>query len=959
MNTDRWQILSDWHNAWLIAPAAEREALRASFAAVHPQLLQAADELTAASSTDDFLETPALALAAAELAADDPILTTGATVGPYRVVALLARGGMGDVYHAHDPRLRRDVALKTLTPTASVDGKAVERFLQEARVTASLDHPHVLRVFDVGMTDGRRPYLVSELLDGDTLRAVIDRGPVPAKDVRAISAALASGLAAAHARGLVHRDLKPDNVIVTKSGTAKILDFGIAKLAHDPALPSGVATLTGVILGTAGYLAPEQITGDAVDARADLFALGSILFELLTGQRAFARAHTIDTLHAIVHDEPPDMLPPASAWTAIVKRLLAKSPAERFQSAADLLWVLEHPEAPDATVLPTPVEPAHWPRGGRRKWTLVGAVVAGALLALSLNSGWWASRNEADLPEDVKRFTWSLPEGAELDSAPVVSPDGRRIVFTAQSGGVAHLFERRLDSLDATVIAGTRGAKQPFWSPDGGSIGFFARGKLMKVALGGGVPVALADALDGRGGAWSSRGTIVFAPDMLFSGLFQVPADGGHVTAVSLLDLEQGENSHRWPAFLPDGVHVLFLVRATNDQRRGVYVARIDRAAVKPGTPLFHSESEAVFVHTADRERGVLLTASDGHVQARLFNAATLTVAGDPRSLHVPAGANTPHHTGMLSASSELLATVGSPIPFGVRLKSISRQGNEQVLSPHRQQGALRLSKDGRRLARSILDPVSGDTDVWIEDLTDGSLVRGTIASSLDVLPVWSPDGGRIAYASGTPTVRRLSIAAADGTGVLKELACPAAYCEPTDWSPDGRYLIVNTRASMSARPENVWRVSVESDDTSEVLSTTFAEYDARLSPDGQWLAYVSDESGRMEVSVRAMSGPPRRIVASSGGGSQPVWRRDGGELLYVDIGGRLQARAVRHHPSGDLALGAAAPVASLVIGLGHWGPAYDLSSDGQRIYFIDRTPLPKPATMNLLLSWQTLLKPR
>ena len=341
MNTERWRVLSEWHNTWLAAPTDQRAGLRASFATEHPELLQVADELAASSgAVDGFLETPALVLAARDLAQDEPPLPEGTSVGPYRIVALLARGGMGDVYRATDPRLGRDVALKTLTSAERGDGHAVERFLQEARITASLDHPNIVKVFDVGMSNGR-PYLVSELLDGETLRAPIGRGPVAPADARSIASALTSGLVAAHARGLVHRDLKPENIFLTKSGTAKILDFGIAKLAQDPALPRGLATLTGVVLGTAGYLAPEQVKGDPVDARTDLFALGSILFELMTGQRAFVREHTIDTLHAIVHDDPPDLLPPGTALTAIVRRLLAKAPDARFQSAADLLWALE------------------------------------------------------------------------------------------------------------------------------------------------------------------------------------------------------------------------------------------------------------------------------------------------------------------------------------------------------------------------------------------------------------------------------------------------------------------------------------------------------------------------------------------------------------------------------------------------------------------------------------------
>jgi len=479
----------------------------------------------------------------------------------------------------------------------------------------------------------------------------------------------------------------------------------------------------------------------------------------------------------------------------------------------------------------------------------------------------------------------------------------------------------------------------------------------MKVAVAGGVPVEICNAPDGKGGAWSPTGTIVFSPNIIFEGLSRVSADGGQVQPATLVDVDRGENSHRWPVFLPDGIHFLFFVRASVDERRGVYVARLDQPAATPASPLFRSESEAVFVPTSGRERGVLLSAADGRLQARPFDAAALRLVGDPRTLPVAAGANTPYHPAMLSASADLLATVAMPMGYGVRLGTAARDGTAARLSERQSQNWPRLSPDGKRIARQLVDPLRGNPDIWVEDLHDNSFVRVTTATGSDALPVWSPDGLRLAYASGTLKERRLSIAAADGTGVSQELPCPGAYCEPTDWSRDGRFLIVNTRPTMTGAAD-VWNVPLEPGGSPRaILSGPFPEYDARISPDGQWLVYVSEETGRPVVSVRAMSGPPSRLVVSSDGGSQPVWRRDGREILYVDLDGRLRGRSVQHQQSGELTLGVANALSVPLIGSGHWGTQYDVSPDGQHVYFIERTPAPRPSDIGVVIGWRALLK--
>ena len=392
------------------------------------------------------------------------------------------------------------------------------------------------------------------------------------------------------------------------------------------------------------------------------------------------------------------------------------------------------------------------------------------------------------------------------------------------------------------------------------SIAFFARGKLMKVAVAGGVPVEICPAPDGKGGAWSPAGTIVFGPNVIFEGLSRVSADGGPVQPATLVDFDRGENSHRWPVFLPDGIHFLFFVRASIDERRGVYVGRLDRPASTPGVPLFRSESEAVFVPTSGRDRGVLLSAADGQLQVRPFDAVALRLVGDPRTLPVAAGANTPYHSAMLSASADLLATVATPITYGVRLDTVARDGTAVRMSERQSQSWPRLSPDGKRMVRQLVDPVRGNPDVWVEDLHDGGLVRVTTATGSDLLPVWSPDGLRLAYGSGTLKERRLSIAAADGTGAMQELPCPAAYCEPTDWSPDGRSLIVNTRLFTSGAAD-VWSVSLEAGGSARViLSGPFPGTDARISPtDNGSPTYLRRLADRWSPSARCRA---RRAVS-------------------------------------------------------------------------------------------------
>ena len=960
--TPNWQRVRDVFHAALEQPADGRaEYLVRVCEGEEDTRCEVESLLAAYGASDGFLERAVVDIAREKRGDALPALRSGDRVGNFEIVGSLGSGGMGEVYRARDAQLRREVAIKLLPRAVADDPQRLARFDRESRILAALNHPHIATIHSLEHA-GDLHALVMELVEGPTLDERLRRGALPWPEALAIARQLANALEAAHEKGVVHRDLKPANIRFTASGSLKLLDFGLAKeiAQHEPAVlgpapvPDGVLTTTdGLIVGTCAYMSPEQARGLPVDKRTDIWAFGCLLFELLSGTRAFAGKSATETIAAVLERQPdwaalPDTMPPSIC--ALLRRCLEKDPHVRLHDIADVRIEMDAAVETD-----DPVARALRRRRARNRVLMLGSIIA--IGAASVVVGWLlraAIVKERSIPRGM-RSTWRLPPGAVLDSPPIVSPDGQHLAFTVSTNGQpTRLWIRTLSTLDARLIPATEGAAHPFWSPDGRTLGYFARGRLMKVAIGGGAPVEICSASAGLGGTWSGNGIILFAPDRIDAGLVQVSANGGAVQPATLLDGTQGENSHRWPVFLPDGIHFVYFVRSTRAERRGVYIGRVDRPAVIPGQPLFQSDSEAQYV-PLDRERGVLLSAAHDHLELRPFDPRRLVLTGDPYALDIAASPLTPYHPSMVAASADVLAYVSAPIPYGQRFASVDRDGARPTVREQRQiLNWPRLSPDGRRIAYQDLDGTAGTPDLWVEDLDRGTRLRLTKEGAAGLMPVWSPDGSRIAYVTGTRSKPVLVIAAADGTGPTFTVACPGVRCLPADWSPDGRWLLTTVHLATGV---DVWLLATDGRRAHRpLLAEAFVERDPRFSSAGDLVAYVSEESGAPEVSIQRIDGAPARDVISVGGGDQPVFGRDGKELFFVDPQGMLRSVTVNRRPGARPVFGKPLPLKVPRIGFGHFSTQYDVSPDGRRIYFFDRRHDSSPSEIGLVLGWRALV---
>ena len=875
-------------------------------------------------------------------------LAAGSKLGPYEIVAPLGAGGMGEVYRARDTRLERDVAVKVLPASLSSDPTLRQRLDREAKAVSKLSHPHICTLHDIGHQDGV-DFLVMELVEGETLEQRLMKGPLLPEQAIRFAGQIAGALAQAHKLGIVHRDLKPSNVMLTKTG-AKLMDFGLAKDLELAPLATALTEMTveqskltgkGTIVGTFQYMAPEQLEGKEADTRTDIFALGELIYEMATGKPAFSGKTRASLIAAILSSEPRSMsaLQPMTppALERVVKKCVAKDPDERWQSASDLTSELNWIAGSESQVSGAGRVPA-----GRRRWELASWLLAATffLLALAGGAAWWQASNRRARP---MYFHTSVPFPAN-DLA--LSLDGRMLAIVAYSEQASNyvLWTYEVGGQRTNSLAGTQGASYPFWSPDGKFIGFFADGKLKKVDVSIGQVQVLCDAPNGRGGAWNRDGVIVFSPDGLNVGLFRVSAWGGSPVEVTKPDASRFESSHRWPVFLPDGKHFLYLganfsghlennaifLGSLDSQERRLLVSTSANAAyAEPGYLLYLRDNKTLVAQPFDLQRYVLSgephTLTDEVLNLTLVDRAVFSVSG--KDILVV-------QTGKGASLSQLTWFDRSGKPAGTVGKSGSYSN-------------VRLSPDGRRVATDQTDPDGRRIDIWIHELAQGAATRLTFDSGTDQQPIWSPDGRQILFSANLRIGNQLYLKNADGSGSDQAAAdLGAGVFNPWDWSRDGNYILFG-------KGNELWYISTADRVAKPLSQAKWSVRNAQFSPDGRWMAYASNETGSMEIYVSSFPSGNGKWQASSGGGQEPRWRQDGKELFYVSADGKMTAVAVTTGSSFKAGSPVALfqthrrqPVSFLDVF------SYDVSADGQKFLIATKIDEPNFAPLSVFLNW-------
>jgi len=874
-------------------------------------------------------------------------LAPGTHLGPYEILAPLGAGGMGEVYRARDIRLERTVAVKILPAQFSSDPVRKQRFEREAKAISNLNHPNICVLHDVGHQNGI-DYLVMECVEGETLAKRLEEGPLPIEQVLKFGAQIADAVDKAHRRGVVHRDLKPSNIMLTSTG-AKLLDFGLARptsplagVATLTALPTSPVTEEGTIVGTYQYMSPEQVEGKELDARSDIFSLGAVLYEMVTGKRAFEGKSQLSVASAILEKEPVPIstAKPLSplALDHAVKKCLEKLPDDRWQSASDLAselkWIAETGSlAEEAVSLPI----------GRGLLERVGWVLAATFFLLLIAAGLvlWNARNEH---RSQMYFHTSVPFAAN-DLA--LSSDGHTLAMVAYSAEannyVVWIYEiggRRTSSL-----GGTQGASYPFWSPDGKFIGFFADGKLKKVDVSGGHVQEVCDAPNGRGGTWNQDGVILFTPDS-FGGLSRVPSSGGSPVEVSKTDPSRLETSHRWPMFLPDGKHFLYLAANFTGQleNNGIFLGSLD------------SQEKRLVVSTsanaAYSEPGYLLYLRDKTLVAQRFDKRRYVLSGEPHPLSDEVVYTRLVDKAVFSATSEdILVTQTGTGALPSQLTWFDRSGKAVgTVGTPASYGNVRLSADGRRVAvdQNVTD--GRTVDIWVFELNRAAPTRLTFDPSAHQTPIWSPDGKEILFSWNHKLGDQLYLKNADGSGSAEEIAdLGAGFPVNTwDWSRDGKYVLVR-------RGNELWYLTWPDRAAKPLLQAKWNVQNAQFSPDGRWVAYASNETGSMEIYVSPFPAADGKWQVSAAGGQEPRWREDGKELFYVSADGKMMAVSVTTGASfksgSPIALFQTQrrqPVSAFAVF------SYDVAGDGQSFLIATKRDEATAAPLSVLLNWSS-----
>jgi Tol biopolymer transport system component len=926
-------------------------------------------------------------------------LVPGARLGPYEIITLVGAGGMGEVYKAKDTRLERTVAIKILPSALAADPEFRERFDREARTISQLSHPHICTLYDVGHQDGS-DFLVMEFLDGESLADRLARskgGPLPLQEAMAIAIQVADALDAAHRAGVVHRDLKPGNIILTAAG-AKLVDFGLAK--HGLTLPQATGptgrtsltapptvtsplTIIGSIVGTLQYMSPEQLDGKEADARSDVFAFGAVLYEMLSGRRAFQGKTQVSVMAAIIEQDPPPLgsvdASYSAALTRVVQKCLAKEPQQRWQTVADLVdelrWIAQ--DGRSRVVGPT-VTPEAVVRSVRRHRIAVAVAVAAAVGAGAIGAWAVVRVRQQPVPQPV-RFSIVPPPSQPLTAGSAIhdiaiSADGSHIVYRAGPAfDQTQLVVRDLNQLDGRFV-GERGlgVSAPFFSPDAQWIGYAAGFDLKKVPTAGGAAITLTRLSGGlRGATWGPDDTIVFATSDFSTGLLSVPAGGGEPKTLTKPETNGGD--HYFPSFLPNGRAVLFTI-ATGSANSigGSQVAVLD---LKTGQQkmLIRGGSDATYVADASTGGYLVYIAAASTLHAVRFDPDRLELRGDPvpiveQVLTSPTGGS----DYAVARNGTLVFVPGGRTFFGGpalprSLVWVTRQGREEGLNaPTRSYSVARLSPDGKRVALEIIDQ---ETDIWTWDLTRRTLSRLTVDPAADLRPVWTPDGRRIIFTSARAGAQNLFWRASDGTGADERLTTSPNLQIPAAVTSDGTKLLVvevipgkaGDIVAVDLSPANATQPKGHRTSTS-IITSSFVENNPELSPDNRWIAYQSNESGLNQVYVRPFPNTNEGLwQVSSGGGTRPLWSRSGRELFFLDGNNMLAAVPVETKGS-TFSVGNAVKLLSTAYYAGIPQRTYDVTADGQRFLIIKDVPGDRTSTsptINVVLNWQEELKQR